>query len=196
MKTVGITGGMGSGKSIVATVFEHLRIPVYNSDERAKALYNSSPELKAFLLDWLGPEVYPQGIFEPGVLSKHLTQNPKDWTVINQVVHPLVAEDYTQWEEQQRTSGKAPYVLKESALLFELGLESTCDATLLVTAPEALRIHRVIKRSGLSDSEIRGRMAKQWPESKKRELADYIIDNSGSESLIHQVLKIHENLCK
>lgn len=194
MKTVGITGGMGSGKSTVARIFQHLGIPVYTSDERAKALYVTSDELKAFIIDLVGPTAYVDGQFIPSVLSKHLAQNPQDWELVNASVHPLVGKDYAQWVEEQRRGEAPPYILKETALLFELGLETSCDATVLVTAPEDIRIQRVMDRSGLSLEEIQGRMKKQWPDDRKKPLADYIIDNSGQHSLIKQVLTIHEDL--
>ncbi len=194
MKTVGITGGMGSGKSTVARIFQHLGIPVYTSDERAKALYVTSAELKAFIINLVGPTAYVDGQFIPSVLSKHLAQNPQDWELVNTTVHPLVGKDYAQWVEEHSRGEAHPYLLKETALLFELGLEKSCDSTVLVTAPEDIRIQRVMDRSGLSMEEIQGRMKKQWPDDKKKPLADYIIDNSGQHSLIKQVLSIHEDL--
>jgi dephospho-CoA kinase len=192
MMWVGLTGGMGSGKSTVATLFEHLGIPVYVADERTKALYHSSRELREGLMALLGPSVYQGHHFQSAVASRVLVERPELWDQLNALVHPAVGADFEAWASQQTS----PYVLEESAILFETNLYKRMQATIVVTAPEDIRIQRVIQRSGLSEAEVRSRMARQWPAERVVPLADYVINNDGQHSMIHQVIAIHEALIR
>lgn len=190
MKIIGLTGGMGSGKTTVASIFEFLKIPVYYADQRAKSLYEESADLKQFIIDLVGEKAYLNKVFQPAVLGQYLKENPDKWPLVNQRVHPMVKGDFESWVKTQNS----PYAIKEAAILFETGGEKNCDFTILVTAPKSIRIERVEKRSGLSKAEILGRMNRQWPDEEKVKLADFVIVNDGSKSLIKQVLEIHENI--
>lgn len=190
MKIIGLTGGMGSGKTTVASIFSFLKVPVYFADQRAKDLYVESSELKSKIIKLAGENTYVEGVFQPTVLSEYLNNHPNDWATINQWVHPLVKLDFEGWVAKQKT----PYAIKEAAILFETGGEKNCDFTILVTAPKEIRVDRVEQRSGLSREEIMGRMDRQWSDDDKEKLADFVIVNDGSQSLIKQVLKIHENI--
>lgn len=190
MKIIGLTGGMGSGKTTVASIFEFLKIPVYYADQRAKSLYEESADLKQFIIDLVGEKAYLNKVFQPAVLGQYLKENPDKWPLVNQRVHPMVKGDFESWVKTQNS----PYAIKEAAILFETGGEKNCDFTILVTAPKSIRIERVEKRSGLSKAEILGRMNRQWPDEEKEKFADFVIVNDGSKSLIKQVLEIHENI--
>ena len=190
MKIIGLTGGMGSGKTTVASIFEFLKIPVYYADQRAKKLYEESADLKQFIIDLVGEKAYQNNVFQPAVLGEYLKENPDKWPLVNQRVHPMVKGDFESWVKIQNS----PYAIKEAAILFETGGEKNCDFTILVKAPKSIRIERVEKRSGLSKAEILGRMNRQWPDEEKEKLADFVIVNDGSKSLIKQVLEIHENI--
>lgn len=192
MMWVGLTGGIGSGKSTAAQVFSQLGVAVYTADERTKALYHTSVQLREGLKQLLGDEVYEDHIFQPAVASAVLTQQPHLWERVNALVHPVVGADFQAWAAQQ----SGPYVLEESAILFETGIYQRMHANILVTASEDLRIQRVLQRSAVTEAEVRSRMARQWPDAQKIPLADYVIDNNGQRSLIQQVLHIHEDLIR
>ncbi len=191
MLNIGITGGIGSGKTTVCQIFELLGIPVYYADERAKALMTSDKILKASVKQIFGDQAY----FKNGRLNrKHIAaiafNDKKKLEQLNQVVHPAVFRDSEQWISQQ----KAPYTLKEAALLFESGSYKSLDKIITVTAPKELRIKRVIKRDKTTRAAVIARMNKQWPEEKKVEMADFVINNDGNSSLILQILQIHQKL--
>ncbi len=189
-RVVEIYGKESSGKTTVASIFSFLKIPVYYADQRAKDLYVESEELKSNIVNLVGEKAYIKGVFQPAVLSEFLKNHPQKWPTVNQWVHPLVKSDFESWLANK----KSPYAIKEAAILFETGGEKNCDFTILVTAPKEVRIKRVEQRSGLSQEEILGRMDRQWPDKEKEKLADFVIVNDGSQSLIKQVLKIHESI--
>ena len=187
---VGITGGIGSGKSTVALIFEALEIAVYNSDIRSKVLLNSKKKLKNSLIEEFGKEIYlTTGIDRPYFAS--LIFNDKDKLArSNQIVHPFVKKDFEDWVKVQTSS----YVIKESAILFETGIYRQLDKTILVTAPEKLRVKRVIKREQIPVNVVLERINNQWPDTKKENLADFVILNDEKNLLLPQVLQIHKVL--
>jgi len=193
-KRIGITGGIGSGKTTVCQIFATLGIPLYYADDRAKWLMQNDPQLVAALKDAFGEKTFTdQGTLDRAYLAEIVFNNQEQLNILNGLVHPAVREDGIQWDEQHLDT---PYTLREAALLYESGIYQLLDQIITVTAPEALRIQRVTKRDGLSAEQVKARIEKQWPEEKKVELADFVIHNDGQHSLIRQVLQIHQQLSK
>ncbi len=190
---VGITGGIGSGKTTVCKIFETLGIPVYYADERAKWLMANDTTLKSKIKQLLGDSAYDQ---EGQLDRKHIAQivfhDPEMLKQLNAIVHPAVANDSRDWN---RAQSQAPYTLREAALIFEVGIDKQLDYVIVVTAPLPLRIERVLGRDATSREAIEARISKQMPEEEKVKRADFVILNDGEHSLIHQVLAIHQQLC-
>ena len=192
MLHVGITGGIGSGKTTVCKIFKILGIPVYYSDERAKWLMERQASLVEGILGLLGQEAYTaEGTLNRAWISGKVFGNPGLLSQLNALVHPAVAQDGLDWQERQ--TGCA-YTLKEAALLFESGSYLLLDKTIVVTAPLELRIKRVMDRDGVSRQAVQERIDQQMPEENKVKKADYVIFNDGERLLIPQVLAIHQAL--
>ena len=187
---VGLTGGMGSGKSTVAKVFAVLGIPVYYADDAAKRLMNEDEILKARLKELFGEETYKDGKLNRKHLSAIVFNNEEKLRLLNSIVHPATLRDADEWMQRQTT----PYAIKEAALIFESGSQAQLDCVIGVFAPMAVRIQRVIKRDGSTREEVKARMEKQIDESLKMRLCDYVITNDEQELVIPQVIKIHEQL--
>jgi len=187
---VGITGGIGSGKSTVAKVFEVLGIPVYYADDAAKRLMNEDEALKDQLINQFGNETYLHGKLNRKFLSELVFNNEEKLELLNAIVHPATIQDAERWMLQQDT----PYALKEAALIFESGAQQQLDYVIGVFAPVVVRIQRVMKRDGVNYEEVKSRMEKQMDESIKMRLCDYVINNDEQELVIPQVIKIHEAL--
>jgi dephospho-CoA kinase len=192
MQHLGITGGIGSGKTTVCKIFETLGIPVYYADERAKYLMSHDPTLMAGIIELFGQEAF----LEPQVLNRaHIAQiafNDKEkLNQLNALVHPAVAQDGLNWQAAQQN---VPYTLKEAALLFESGSYRTLDKIIVVAAPLELRIQRVMARDGAKREEVEARISKQMPEAEKVSLADFVVNNDGIHALIPQVMAIHAKL--
>lgn len=192
MLKIGITGGIGSGKTTVCHIFASLGIPVYNADRRAKWLMTNEPELVRSIKELFGPEAY----YENGQLNRqHLGDiifaEPEKREQLNALVHPAVWRDGDRWNEENRD---APYTLKEAALIFESGGDKLLDKIIVVTAPEDIRITRVVRRDGVERAAVKARIAAQMPESEKVVRADFVIVNDGKQLLIPQVLEIHREL--
>lgn len=188
---IGITGGIGSGKSTVCRVFETLGIPVFYADQVAKEIMVSDPVLVAGMIETFGPESYSS----PSVLNNKyigaiVFQDELELKKLNDLVHPAVFRAFEAWSERQNPS--APYLLKEAALLFESGSHLLCDLSIVVSAPLNSRLDWVAKRDSLTKEQILARMDKQWPEEAKIKMADYVIYNDESASLILQVMNLHE----
>lgn len=192
MKRIGLTGGIGSGKSTVASVFATLGIPCYDSDRRAKELMVEKEAIRTFLFQHFGPEVIQNHQLQSSIISKIVFEHPELLEQLNAVVHPEVGNAFNAWCEKQN----APYVLKEAALLFESGSWKNLDGVVCVTAPEELRIQRVMQRNGFTREQVIARINNQWPEAEKTKRAQYVIENDGNHSLIEQVLAIHQTLLK
>ncbi|MEJ0055462.1 MAG: dephospho-CoA kinase [Bacteroidota bacterium] len=192
---VGITGGIGSGKSLISRIFKSLGVPVYDADSHARNLMSTD----ALLIDQIkiefGDDAYKKdGSLDRGYLS-FATFGKKDrLEKLNSFVHPRVAADYARWSDER--SG-FPYVLREAALLYEIGADASVDKMIVVSAPEDLRINRIIQRDPQRTIEqIRAIINSQWPEEEKLKRADYIIYNNDSRMVIPQVLEIHQNLLR
>ena len=190
MLKIGITGGIGSGKSTVAKIFEVLGIPVYYADEAAKKLMNEDELLKAKLITAFSDEVYTAGKLNRGYLSSLVFKDAAKLRLLNSIVHPAVIAAADNWLQLQTTH----YALKEAALLFESGAQEHLDKVIGVSAPKALRINRVMKRDNVTREDVIARMDKQVDENIKMKLCDFIIINNDQEILIPQVVALHQQL--
>lgn len=189
---VGITGGIGSGKTTVCKIFETLGIPVYYADERAKWLMVNDSGLKQSIRQLLGEEAYDkEGRLDRGFIAGVVFQSPELLERLNALVHPAVALDLEKWQNQQTG---APYTLKEAALIYESGSNRLLDKIIVVTAPLEMRIRRVMERDGVSWESVEARISRQMPEAEKVRMADFVIYNDGSRSLIGQVIEVHGKL--
>jgi dephospho-CoA kinase len=190
MLKIGLTGGIGSGKSTVAEIFKVLGVPVFVADEVAKSLLNDA-EVIDFYRKTLGNEIIgPQGI-DKKKAAAILFQQPRLVEKINAFIHPLVDQRFDAWCDQYTT---VPYVIKESAILFETGLYKKLDFTLLVTAPVDLRIDRLRTARHMDIAEINKRMQHQWADEEKIKLASWIIYNDNQHAVLPQVLDIHQQI--
>ena len=189
---VGITGGIGSGKTTACKLFEVLGIPVYYADVRAKWLMQHDEQLIQQLKDAFGAKVYQEnGQLDRAYLAGIVFNDQDRLNVLNGIVHPAVRADGIAWDAEHTSTA---YTLREAALLYESGIYQLLDKIITVTAPEKLRIERVMARDGVDEAAVRARIDKQWPEEKKVALADYVIHNDGQQSLIKQVYHIHQQL--
>jgi dephospho-CoA kinase len=187
---VGLTGGIGSGKSTIAQLLVTMGYPVYNSDDRAKWLQNNHLELVNQIKLLLGADVYAEGKLNRAMVADRVFTDSNLLKQLNAIVHPVVAVDFAEWLAAQKSS----IVFKESAILVETGIYKQCDALIVVTAPESLRLKRVVSRDGTSEDGIRQRMNNQQPEAEKAALADFVIVNDDQQLIIPQVLKMIEQL--
>lgn len=188
---VGITGGIGVGKSYVAKIFKTMGIPVYDADTEAKKLMKSHPDIKENLIREFGENTYTKkGELDNKYLAKLVFDNTEKLNKLNAIVHPVVIQHGRDWGERQKTE----YSLKEAALLFESGSYKELDYTILVTAPIDVRIARVMGRDGVDREAVLQRMAKQMPEDEKATLADFTIANDGMSALLPQIMEIHKKL--
>ncbi len=192
MLSIGLTGGIGSGKSTVARVFETLGIPVYYADDAAKALMNAEGPLKEAIIRNFGAEAYQSGQLDRAWLGTQVFGSPEKLQLLNSIVHPATIADATAWMDRQT----APYAIKEAALLFESDGNKTLDYVIGVSAPEAERIRRVMARDKTDEASIRKRMAGQLDEADKMQRCDFIIVNDGLQMVIPQVLQVHETLLR
>lgn len=190
MLRIGITGGIGSGKSTVAKVFETLGIPVYRADEAAKWLMENDAALRTSIQTHFGKEAYINGKLNRPFLSSLVFSNPEKLQLLNELVHPATIADANRWMQEQH----APYVLKEAALLFESGSAADLDYVIGVAAPESLRIKRVMERDNTTRDEVLKRMHRQIEASIKMRLCDFVIQNNEQEPVVPQVLSLHEKL--
>ncbi|EAZ81489.1 dephospho-CoA kinase [Algoriphagus machipongonensis] len=189
---VGLTGGIGSGKSTVAKIFEILGIPVYYADDRAKWLMANQPDLVESIKKEFGTESYlKDGSVNRNYLSKEVFSDPEKVKIINSLVHPAVGIDFQEWASSQNT----PYVLKEAALIFETGNEKKLDHVINVSSPLKIRVMRILIRDPHRDEQqVNKIIDQQMPDETKNELADFVIKNVDNKLLIPQVLKVHETL--
>jgi len=192
MKIVGITGGIGSGKSVVCSIFRALGIPVYNADEEAKKIYEKYPQLSEKIGTEISPDVLDKyGKIDKKKLADVIFSDDSKLRVLNAMVHPLVRKDFQKW---CKLHADFPYVLKEAAILFESGAFRECDHVITVISPVELRIQRVKERDKKSRTEIDRIIANQWTDDQRLKKSDYILVNDESKMLIPQVLEIHEQL--
>ena len=189
---VGLTGGIGSGKSTIAKEFATLGIAVFNSDEQAKALIANNAQVKKRIIATFGEKAYQNGEYNRAYIAQIVFSNPEKLAILNDIVHPALAKYFKQWAKKQTS----PYVLKEAAILFESGSYKDCDYIITVTAPEQLRIARVMARDHCTEAQVRARMAQQWSEAQRIALSNAVIENIDLESAKEQVKRIHFQLCQ
>jgi dephospho-CoA kinase len=182
MLRIGLSGGIGSGKSTVAGILAKMGYPVFYSDQEAKRLYDENPVLQKQLVDLFGPAIYRDGQLNKAFLAQQLFSNAELKAQVTALVHPLVRKAFEVWAQQQASD----LVFNEAAILFETAAYKDFDATVLVTAPIETRIERVQKRDLISREAVLQRIANQWPDSKKMNLTTYIITNDG-QPLLQQI---------
>ena len=192
VRVIGLTGGIGSGKTTVAGMFENLGVPVYIADKEARALTNRSKIIRRRIIQLFGPESYKKDQLDRKYIADIVFNYPDKLQQLNAIIHPKVASHFKRWLNKQETA----YVIKEAAILFENGGYLQCDKTILVVAPRDIRIQRIKDRDGSTREEIEARMDNQWPDSRKKKLADIIISNTELERTKQQVLKVHNQLLR
>ena len=192
MKIIGITGGIGSGKTTIAKIFESYQIPVYYADFEAKALMNRSKIIRRKLTALLGDETYINGKINRKYIASKVFNNDELLKRINAIVHPKVGQHFKRWLKKQDST----FVLKESAIIFENNLQDNYDAIILVVANKENRIERVVKRDGLSKQQILSIINNQLSEEEKIPLATYIINNNSLLEAEHQTRNIYKELMK
>ncbi|MBN2521692.1 MAG: dephospho-CoA kinase [Bacteroidales bacterium] len=191
MLKIGITGGIGSGKSTVCKIFSVLGIPVFHADERAKNLIDNNRGIRNEIIREFGPDSFVNGIYNTGYISKVVFTRKEKLHKLNSIIHPFVAEDFSQWVKAYEY---AKYILEEAAILFESGADQFLDYIIVVNAPLDLRIRRIMNRDGISREMVLQRMKNQFPADNILPLADWIIENDEKHLILPQILSIHDQL--
>jgi dephospho-CoA kinase len=196
MLKIGLTGGIGSGKTTVAKIFELLGVPVYYADDAAKRIMNEDEELKAAIQKQFGRDVYKNGELDRAYLSSKVFNDPFQLELLNALVHPATIRDAARWMSGQlaESGGNTPYTIKEAALIFESGSAEQLDFIIGVDAPAELRIKRTMERNNSTYDEVVKRMNNQVDEKIKMKLCDFVIYNDEQQLLIPQVIELHEKL--
>jgi dephospho-CoA kinase len=191
-KIIGLTGGIGSGKTTIANYFEQMGIPLYIADDEAKKILNTPLAVKE-VTDAFGEGILTNGFPDRAKIAALVFNSPDKLQVLNGIIHPKVSEHFKDWLEKQKDK---KFVIKEAAILFESGSYKDCDKIILVTAPKEVRINRVMQRDGVTREKVLQRMSAQWEEDKKAGLSDYIINNIDLENAKKEALKILNTLEK
>ena len=191
MKYIGLTGGIGSGKSTVGKIFSSLGIPVYNADFEARWLSDNDQGIIGGLIALLGKDIYRDGLLQRPVLAEYVFNDANLLQKVNAIIHPIVESHFHTWAAQQ---GHAPYVVKEAAILVENGGWQRVDHLILVVAPEELRIQRVQRRDGVRYDQVKARINNQMSDDKKMGFADSVIYCDEHHLVIPQVINIHQKL--
>lgn len=195
MKKVAITGNIGSGKSWVCQLFVRIGIPVFNSDDEAKLLYDRD-DVRSAMIDRFGEDVYlSDNKVNKARVADLIFNDAEAMHDVEKILYPVLHEVFDQWAEQQ----ESPYVLYESAIIFEKHLEERFDAIIMVTATEETRLRRVMERDHCEEEDVRERMKAQWPENEKCKLADFVIEHDTDDEddlLLDQVMQVHDSLLK
>lgn len=192
MIRLGITGGIGSGKSVICKTFGIIGIPVYYADLRAKELLNSSHEIRTALTKLFGDDLYTEKGIDKAKLANIIFNDKDCLKKVNAIVHPVVINDFEEWTKRQ----KSDIVVKESAIIFEANLKDQFDYIVTVTAPEDVRIERVMTRDNAKKEDIKARMNNQFPDDKKVSESDFVIVNDGKKAILPQVLNILKTIRK
>lgn len=192
MLKIGVTGGIGSGKSTVCTIFRNLGVPVFDSDQTSRDLVNENPTIKSTLRKTFGPDMFFQdGSLDRKRLARLVFNNPPELEKLNAIIHPVVFRKFEEFCEKNK---KSKYLIKEAAILFETSTHKNLDKIINVYAPKELRIERVLKRENTSREQIEKIMRFQYSDEVKNKLSDYIIVNENIDELLPQVMEIHEFL--
>ncbi len=192
MIKIGITGGIGSGKSIVSKIFEVMGTAVYNSDQKAKQLMNGNEIIRRKLTAKFGEKIYlNSGLLNKKLLASIIFTKSEHTKFVNNTVHPVIIEDFRKWTEKH---DKSKIIVKEAALLIESNAYKDLDIIITVFAPLELRIKRVMLRDGMKRSQVLDRIKKQLPEEEKMKIADYVIVNDDKKAVLPQLMKIYNKL--
>lgn len=191
---IGITGGIGSGKSTVCTVFKLLKVPVFDADKVAKELLNTHPEIKSELVRQFGRNIYTENeTIDRKKLAEIIFNDESQLKKMNQLVHPAVRDEFKKWVAK---NDQYPYVIHEAAILFESDFYKMMDYTILVSAPREQRIKWVMKRDGVSRQQVEERMKNQMPDKEKQKLATLVLKNNNQQLLIPKIIETDKNLRK
>jgi len=193
MKKIGLTGGIGSGKSYVAKIIEAMGHPIYYSDSRSKELSNEHPHIREQLISEFGEDVYINGELNKQLLAKKIYSSDSARNKVNAIIHPIVREDFAGWADAQSSND---LVFNEAAILFEMGTYTQFDSTILVYAPEHIKIERIVQRDHISIDEIQQKMKSQWSDVEKMKLTPHHILNDGNTPLLNQIEHIIEKLAQ
>ncbi|MBQ0054146.1 MAG: dephospho-CoA kinase [Bacteroidales bacterium] len=190
---LGITGGIGSGKTYVSDIFAHIGVPVYDTDSRTKALYVYDSRLGKSLRSLLGEDIFKDGVFMPKVMGGRIFSNPELLVEVEKVVHPAVMDDFVRWKDS--FAGKSPYVIMESAILLEKPfVKRFVDRSLTVTANLETRIQRVMKRDSATREAVLARLERQWSDEQRISCSDFVIFADNNTALLPQVLQVHQQM--
>ena len=189
MLKVGLTGGIGSGKTLVANIFRQLGVPVYDADYEARMLTENNPEIKNKIRSVFGKEFFNGDSLDRKQLAFFVFSDEKTLTELNEIIHPFVREHFNLWLKQQ---GRKKYIIKEAAILFESGSNNELDKIITVDAPVELRISRVMEREKSSREKILNVMKNQWSDEERKAKADFVIINDNQHLIISQVLELHK----
>lgn len=192
MLKVGITGGIGSGKSLMCKVFKCLGIPIYYADDAAKHLYDSDEQLRYQMINLFGSTLYENNLLNRKILASIIFNNKDALKQVTEIVHPAVERDFSNWAQKQSTT--IPYVIIEAAILFESTLWQLVDKAIAVTSPETIRIQRACMRDNISTTEVKKRIANQITDDERNKRADFIIISNNSTPVLPQILQIHNTL--
>ena len=190
MLKVGLTGGIGSGKSTVGRILRLLGVPLFAADEAVHALLANDPEVHTALRNRFGDEVLVHGVPDRKAIAQLVFNDPKALADLNAIIHPAVRQAFRTWAAEQQ----APYVVMEAAILAETGGHSAFDRIVVVSAPEALRVRRVMQRDGAGEPDVRARMRNQATEEQRLAIADHVIINDDTRLVIPQVIALHNTL--
>jgi dephospho-CoA kinase len=190
MLKVAITGGIGSGKSLVCQVFKTLGIPIFDADAVSNQLVEHDAALKTAIIELFGKEAYKNNIYNRKYIASIVFSQAEMLQALNALIHPKAIEAAKQWFEKQQS----PYAIKEAAILFESNSEKDIDIIIGVTAPEQIRIERVMQRTGYSKEEVIKRMQQQMPDEEKMAKCNYVIQNNDTDAILPQILQIHQQL--
>ena len=191
MIKVGLTGGIGSGKTFIAEVFQNLGVPIFNSDIVAREITDNNSDVKKSLVSHFGKEAYHNDKLNRQFIAGMVFENPELLELMNKIVHPQVEKEFLSWcanYEDKR------YIIKEAAIIFETGIYKKLDLNILVKAPEEIRIKRILKRDNTDIQNIRKRMKNQWDDLQKEKLADFILINDGHTLILPQIIEIHNKI--
>jgi dephospho-CoA kinase len=191
MLKVGITGGIGSGKSYICDVFKKIGIPVYEADEKARIITNTTDQVKSEIINVFGLQAYNNNLLNTKFIASSVFNNPGLLEQLNSIIHPAVENDFISWCQEQKNQA---YIIKEAAILFETGIYKKLNRNILVLAPEHIRVKRVQSRDNSTEIEIRNRIKNQWPTEKTVQLADFIIENDGKKLILPQIIKIDKEI--
>ncbi len=187
---VGVTGGIGSGKTIVCRIFSLLGVPLFDADKQAALIMDNEVAVREKLVEITGRDLYSSGRLDRALLASIIFSDSESLQRVNELVHPLVKERFLTWSEKQ----KAHYVIIEAAILYESGSDELTDRVITVTAPLSQRVKRVMKRDGVSRSDVMSRIDNQYDDRERESLADYLIANGEGDMVIPQILSVHSDI--